>query len=100
MTLRVIYDLLSAAGLVGSQRQFSREWLHRQPSYMSCCESRSREPSLEVLLILHNRIRRLVPASPGKPDAAGQYREQLEELVAEIRNTIGRRVQFVRSDGC
>jgi hypothetical protein len=100
MTLRLIYDFLHAAGLVGSQRQFSREWLHRQPSYMSCCESRSREPSLEVLLILHNSIRRLLPASPGKPDAAGRYREQLEELVAEIRNAIGRRVQSVRSNGC
>ena len=100
MTLRLIYDFLHAAGLVGSQRQFSREWLHRQPSYMSCCESRSREPSLEVLLILHNRIRRLVPASPGNPDAAGQYRAQLGELVAEIRYAIGRRLQSVRSDSC
>ena len=100
MTLRLIYNFLHAAGLVSSQRQFSREWLHKQPSYMSCCESRSREPSLEVLLILHNRIRRLVPASPNKPDAAGQYREQLGELVAEIRYAIGRRLQSVRSDGC
>ena len=100
MTLRLIYNFLHAAGLVGSQRQFSREWLHRQPSYMSCCESRSREPSLEVLLILHNRIRRLVPASPNKPDAAGQYKEQLAEMVAEIRYAIGRRLQSVRSDGC
>jgi hypothetical protein len=100
MTLRLIYNSLHAAGLVGSQRQFSREWLHRQPSYMSCCEARSREPSLEVLLLLHNRIRRLVPASPGNPDAASQYREQLAELVGEIRYAIGRRLQSVRSDGC
>lgn len=100
MILRLIYNFLHAAGLVSSQRQFSREWLHRQPSYMSCCEARSREPSLEVLLILHNRIRRLIPASPNKPDAVGQYKEQLAEMVAEIRYAIGRRLQSVRSDGC
>jgi hypothetical protein len=93
MTLRLIYDFLYTAGLVGSQRQFSREWLHRQPSYMSCCESRSKEPSLEVLLILYNRIRRLVSASPDKAEAGSQYREQLADLVAEIRIIIGRRLQ-------
>jgi hypothetical protein len=100
MILRLIYDFLHAAGLVSSQRQFSREWLHRQPSYMSCCEARSREPSLEVLLILHNRIRRLVLASLVTPDAGGQNREQLGQLAAEIRYAIGRRLQSVRSDGC
>jgi hypothetical protein len=100
MTLRQIYNSLHAAGLVGSQRQFSREWLQRQPSYMSCCESRSTEPSLEVLLVLYNRLLRLVAASTGKSEAACQHREQLGQLATEIRTTIGRRLQSVGSDGC
>ena len=100
MTLRQIYNSLHAVGLVGSQRQFSREWLQRQPSYMSCCESRSREPSLEVLLILYNRIWRLASAPTGKSEAACQHREQLGQLAAEIRSTIGRRLQSVGSGDC
>src|SRR3954469_21949336 len=44
-----------------------------EPSYMSCCESRSKEPSLEVLLVLHNRIWKLASASPGEAEDAGQY---------------------------
>jgi hypothetical protein len=59
MSLRQIYNSLHAVGLVASQRQFSQEWLQKQPSYMSCCESRFKKPSLEVLLILYNRIWRL-----------------------------------------
>ena len=35
MSLHQIYNSLHAAGLVTSQRQFSREWLQRQPSYYS-----------------------------------------------------------------
>jgi hypothetical protein len=100
MSLRRVYNSLHAAGLVTSQRQFSREWLHKQPSYMSCCESRSKEPSLEVLLVLHNRIRRLISASPDKAEAAGQYREQLAQLITEIRIIIGRRLQSAGSGGC
>ena len=83
MTLRQIYNSLHAAGLVTSQRQFSREWLQKQSSYYSSSVSRSREPSLEVLLVLHNRIRRLVSVSPDKAEAAGQYRERLEQLVQD-----------------
>jgi hypothetical protein len=92
MTLRLIYDFLHAAGLVSSQRQFSREWLHKQPSYMSCCEARSREPSLEVLLILYNRIWRLASVSTGKFEANPQQRERLRELATDVRSTIGRRL--------
>jgi hypothetical protein len=100
MTLRQIYNSLHAAGLVGSQRQFSREWLQKQPSYFSSSESRSREPSLEVLLVLYNRLRRLASVSTDKSGTACQHREQLGQLAAEIRNTIGRRLQSVESGGC
>jgi hypothetical protein len=100
MSLRQIYTSLHAAGLVESQRQFSQEWLHKQPSYMSCRESRSKEPSLEVLLVLHNRIWKLASASPGEAEDAGQYREPLARLATEIRIIIGRRLQSAGSGGC
>jgi hypothetical protein len=100
MTLRQIYNSLHALGLVHSQRHFSREWLQKQPSYMSCCESRSKEPSLEVLLTLYNRIRRLLSASPDKAEAGSPYREQLADLAAEIRIIIGRRLQSRGFGGC
>jgi hypothetical protein len=100
MTLHQIYNSLHAAGLVTSQRQFSREWLQKQPSYMSCCESRYREPSFEVLLVLHNRIRRLIALSAAGPEEVCQQRERLEQLSAGIRNTIGRRLQSGGSAGC
>jgi hypothetical protein len=100
MTLRLIYDFLHAAGLVSSQRQFSREWLHKQPSYFSSSQARSREPSLEVLLVLYNRIWRLASASTGKSEADPQQRERLGELATEVRSTIGRRLQSVGSGDC
>ena len=100
MSLRQIYNSLHATGLVASQRQFSQGWLKKQPSYMSCCESRSREPSLEVLLVLYNKLWRLASASTGKSGTACQHREQLGQLAAEIRTTIGRRLQSVESGGC
>jgi hypothetical protein len=100
MTLRQIYNSLHAAGLVTSQRQFSREWLQRQPSYFSSSEARSREPSLEVLLVLYNKLWRLASASTGKSGTACQHREQLGQLAAEIRTTIGRRLQSVGSGDC
>jgi hypothetical protein len=100
MSLRQIYSSLHAIGLVGSQRQFSREWLRRQPSYFSSSEAKSREPSLEVLLILYNRIWRLASAPTGKSEADPQQRERLGELATEVRNTIGRRLQSVEAAGC
>ena len=100
MSLRQIYNSLHAVGLVGSQRQFSREWLQRQPSYFSSSEARSREPSLEVLLILYNRIWRLASAPTGKSEAACQHREQLVQLATEIRIMIGRRLQSAGSGAC
>jgi hypothetical protein len=100
MSLRQIYNSLHAIGLVGSQRQFSREWLQRQPSYMSCCESRSREASLAVLFIVYDRIRRLALLSADGPEAACQHREQLARLAADIRSTIGRRLSSAGSSDC
>ena len=100
MSLRQIYNSLNDIGLVGSQRQFSRDWLQRQPSYFSSSEARSREPSLEVLLILYNRIWRLASAPAGKSEADPQHREQLARLAAEIRSTIGRRLQSVGPGDC
>jgi hypothetical protein len=100
MSLRQIYNSLNDIGLVGSQRQFSRDWLQRQPSYFSSSEARSREPSLEVLLVLYNKLWRRASASTGKPGTACQHREQLGQLAAEIRTTIGRRLQSVGSGDC
>src|ERR671910_402763 len=60
---------------------------------MSCCESRSREPSLEVLLALYNKIWKLVSSYAGRAETVCQHREHLRQLAAEIRNTIGRRLQ-------
>jgi hypothetical protein len=99
MSLRQIYNSLHAAGLVGSQRQFSLEWLQRQPSYFSSSEARSREPSLEVLFVLYNRLWRLASATTGKFESAPQQRERLGELASEVRRTIGRRLQSVGSVG-
>ena len=100
MTLRQVYNSLHAAGLVTSQRQFSREWLQKQPSYYSSSVSRSREPSLQVLFIIYDRIRRLALLSVDGSGGACQHREQLTRLAGEIRNIIGRRLQSMGSAGC
>jgi hypothetical protein len=100
MTLHQIYNSLHAAGLVTSQRQFSREWLQRQPSYYSSSVSRSREPSLEVLFIVYDRIRRLTLLTADGSAAACQHREQLARLGADIRSTIGRRLSPAGSSDC
>jgi hypothetical protein len=100
MTLRQIYNSLHAIGLVGSQRQFSRDWLQRQPSYYSSSVSRSREPSLQVLFIIYDRIRRLALLSVNETEGSCQHREQLKRLAAEIRNTIGQRLSSAGSGGC
>jgi hypothetical protein len=98
MTLRQIYSSLHAAGLVTSQRQFSREWLQKQPSYYSSSVSRSREPSLQVLFIIYDRIRRLALLSVDQADGSLHDREQLKRLATEIRSTIGRRLSVGSSD--
>jgi len=98
MSLRAIYQSLHRAGLVRSQRQFSREWLRRQPSYVSCCQSRSREPSLEVLLTLYDRVRRLSASPADAPEADSQ--KDLGHLASEFRCMIGRRLRSAESGGC
>ena len=98
MSLRAIYQSLHRAGLVRSQRQFSREWLRRQPSYVSCCQSRSREPSLEVLLTLYTKVRRLSASPADVAEAASQ--KDLGHLALEIRSMIERRLQSVEPGGC
>jgi hypothetical protein len=98
MSLREVYQSLRDAGLVRSQRQFSREWLRRQPSYVSCCQSRSREPSLEVLLTLYNKVRRLSASPADATEAASQ--KDLGHLASQIRGMIGRRLQSMEPGGC
>ncbi|WP_407697359.1 DUF6626 family protein [Skermanella rosea] len=100
MTLRLIYNSLHAAGLVTSQRQFSREWLQKQPSYYSSSVSRSREPSLQVLFIIYDRIRRMALSSADDIEIPCQHRKQLRRLAVEIRNLIGQRLSPPGSSGC
>jgi hypothetical protein len=100
MTLRQVYNSLHAAGLVTSQRQFSREWLQKQPSYYSSSVSRSREPNLQVLFIIYDRIRRLALLSVDEAKSSCHDREQLKRLAAEIRNSIGRRLSSAGSSDC
>src|SRR4051794_39481213 len=56
-------------------------------------------PPLPTDVRRHDQTRRR-PESRFLPYVAGQYRERLEQLATEIRNTIGRRLQSLGSSDC
>ena len=98
MTLRQIYNSLHAAGLVTSQRQFSREWLQKQPSYILPPCRDPENQACKFCFIIYDRIRRLALLSADGVETSCQHREQLRRLATEIRSTIGRRLSVGSSD--
>jgi len=52
MTVKEIYERMSAAGIASSKMEFSRIWLGRSPRYYSHLIAKRREPGVATLSAL------------------------------------------------
>lgn len=83
MTVKQIYEALRAAGLTGSQVEFSDVWLGRSQRYYSHLIATGREPGLATLCGIAWRLERM--PMRGKPFLL----ELKQQLASEIdRRTI------------
>ncbi|MFP5515037.1 MAG: DUF6626 family protein [Alphaproteobacteria bacterium] len=77
------FDSLKLVGCVSSQREFSTEWLGKQPSYFSSMVARraTRRPSTEVFLTFYSRVRNYIEDADGMGLAQRQMLERLADRI-------------------
>ncbi len=91
MLLEVIYGELRDMWMVESQYEFSRFWLGKSRSYMSCAKARQRPPSLLVLMRLSQRLTSIT-AKYAAVATTEMERDNCTRLVA-LRGRVGNEIE-------
>lgn len=81
MTVKEIYEQMSASGLASSQMEFSRIWLGRSPRYYSHLIAKRREPGVATLAALIWRLDALLARTPREDGRLLKLKQQLVDLV-------------------
>lgn len=98
MTVKEIYEQMSASGLASSQMEFSCIWLGRSPRYYSHLIAKRREPGVATLSALIWRLDALLARTPCEDGRLLELKQQLVELV-QRRVITDRRKPQRRRDG-